>query len=106
MNKKNKFSVPGIYHSLEVRFVRQKWLASYAKDKYIMGYYDEARGCIYVAKELNTQVRIHTFWHEMSHHVDEIMKTIKDEETRCDLQGSFLMRLNKKAASISKKLKK
>lgn len=100
-----QFKVPGIYHPLKVKIVSQKWLASHSKDKYIMGYYDPNLGCIYMTKELKGEVRIHTFWHEMGHHIDMIMEDIKDEETRADLYGGFLMRITRKADQINKKLK-
>lgn len=100
-----QFKVPGIYHPLKVKIVSQKWLAVLAKDKNIMGFYDPNGGTIYVIKELKGDVRVHTFWHEMGHHIDLIMEDIKDEETRSDLYGSFLMRITKKSEQIIKKLK-
>lgn len=101
-----QFNVPGIYHPIKVKLVTRKWLSKYTKDKNIMGFWDPNRGCIYVVRELTTFLRIHTFWHEMSHHIIDTLKEVKNDENKADLLGSHQMRLNKKAKHIVTNLKR
>lgn len=92
MSKKKQFHIPGIYHQLLVRVVTQKWLSKYIKDKNIMGIYEHGDAKIYVVKELARPVKLHTLYHEISHHILETLDGV-EEEQKCDILGSYLMAL-------------
>lgn len=102
--KKKPFMVPGIYHDIAVRVVSQKYVAQRAKDKNTIACYESATQRIYVARELDLQVKLHAFYHELSHHVVDTLEAIPDEENRCDLLGKYLMDLAAARERIEKHL--
>ena len=103
--KTRKFLIPGIYHPIEVRLVSRKWLKRYTKEATILGQYEHFQGLIYLASDLTPEVMIHTLFHEVSHHILDTLEDIKDEEQRCDLLGSYLLKLHQKKDKIKKSLR-
>jgi len=106
MGKKKQFNISGIYHDLTVKIVSKKWMKSRFKDKenVTLGCYENIEGEIYVARELTSEVKKHTVYHEISHHILDTLAAVEDEETRCDLLGSYLMKLTQDRELIEKSL--
>jgi Zn-dependent peptidase ImmA (M78 family) len=98
MKKKKQFYIPGVYHNLTVKTVTKNWMKKRFRDQkdkenVTLGYYEHIEGEIYVARELTPEVKKHTVYHEISHHILDVLEAVADEETRCDLLGSYLMKL-------------
>lgn len=104
MSKKHEFQIQGIYHKITVRFVTQKWLGRKIKDSGIMGCYTASDALIYVAKELAPPIRLHTLYHEISHHIVDVLNTINDEEHKCDILSTYLLKLQEDREMIEKNL--
>ena len=107
MKKKKQFYIPGVYHKLAVKTVSKKWMkkkfnSKSDKDHNVLAYYEHLEGEIYLGRELTPEVRLHTLFHEISHHILDTLDDVKDEETRCDLLGSYLMRLVEEKENILK----
>lgn len=104
MAKRNQFYIQGIYHKILVKVVSKKWLSRYINDKDIMGIYEHADGKIYIVRELPAEVKRHTIYHEIGHHITDTLEGIEDEEQRCDLLGAYLMKLAEDRETIETNL--
>lgn len=104
--KKRKFSIPGLYHSLVVKLVSQKWLSKYLDDPNIMGCYIHEDATVHVVKTLESPVLRHTLYHELAHHILDTLKGVGKEEDRCDLLAAYLMRFPEVHTAIEENLKK
>lgn len=100
--KPRQMLIPGIYHPLQLKLVTQKWLSSFLKDPNVLGAYMHRDSRIYIVKELPAQVKLHTLYHEISHHIQDTLESIDDEEQRCDLLGSYIMKLLDKSDKVEK----
>lgn len=103
MSKKKQFYVQGIYHPVLVKIVSKKWLSRYVKDKDILGIYEHDQAKIYLVRELSPQVKLHTLYHELSHHIISTLEGI-EEEQKCDLLGTFLMKVSEDREKVQRGL--
>jgi hypothetical protein len=113
-SRNTKFTIPGIYHPIEVYVVSRTYLTrkyktlegkrSLGGDEELLGFYNKEINKIYIAKELAPARRFHTFMHEVVHAIEAETAHL-DEEAKCDLVGSYLSNLftnEKVRESISK----
>lgn len=106
MKPKHKFECPGLFHPLIVKIITQKQMDKYLGDKGTLGCYEHDKGLIHITKELTPKVKEHTFFHEIAHHIRDTLSDIKNEETKCDILGSYLMKLQEAKAFIETELSK
>ena len=88
-----RYKIPGLYHDLTVRLLPQKKLGKLMKDAKVIGAYVEDEATIYLSSDLPKDVREHCLYHEISHHILDTLAPIKDEEAKCDLLASYLLKL-------------
>lgn len=94
MRKKlRKFFIPGIYHNLEVRLGLRKTIAKLVKDKNALAFYEHRKCRIHLSEDLPEAVRLHTFFHELSHHIIDTLDETTDDEAKCNILGGYLMKL-------------
>lgn len=93
MRKKNVFKLPGIYHDLIIKFIQLKSVRRGVGDNHTLGYYEHEKGQITLGKELTRSVAEHILMHEISHHIVDTLEAIEAEEDRCDVLGSYLVKL-------------
>jgi Zn-dependent peptidase ImmA (M78 family) len=106
MKPKHKFECPGIHHALIVKIISQKQMDRFLRDKGTLGCYIHEDGLICLTKELTSKVKEHTLFHEIGHHIRDTLRDVKDEETKCDILGSYLMKLLESKEHILKELAK
>lgn len=65
----------------------------YAKgNTQLNGYFDSEKNTVFVTHEQTPERAVHTFFHELIHY-QEAETSRLTEEDRCDLIGSYLMKL-------------
>lgn len=101
---KKQFSVPGMYHPILVNKISSKKLNDNEKEL-VFADYDHNKSIINVDDALAPPVKLHTFYHELSHHIIMTLKNMKNEEDRCDLLASYLINLSDNRDKIKKNLK-
>jgi Zn-dependent peptidase ImmA (M78 family) len=104
MKREKVFMVPGIYHDLKVVQTTRKAVGKWAEDPKAIAAYDHYNGEIRITKDLSEQVKRHSFYHELGHHVRDTLKSVAKEEDKCDLLGAYLMRLADAREEIEKNL--
>ena len=77
-----KIKLPGIHHSIEVRFVTNRYLRKVAEikgpDEEIQGLYWGEQGRIYIDKDLSQAKKVHALMHELVHHILDSTEDMKD----------------------------
>lgn len=58
------------------------------------GLWDEDDNTIYVASNLPTDVQLHTFFHEVGHMLEDILQRVKEDESKADIVGAYLLRIS------------
>lgn len=101
---KKSFYVPGMYHPILVNQISKEKLNKNEPIS-ILGDYDHATAIINVDQSLKPPVKLHTTYHEISHHILSTLKDMKNEEDRCDLLASYLISLSENFDKIKKSLK-
>lgn len=62
--------------------------------KVIHGMWDEDLNTIYIASNLPTDVQLHTFFHEVGHMLEDILQRVRDDESKADILGAYLMKIS------------
>jgi len=101
---KKKFTIPGMYHPITVKLVKKKTLKA-PKGTTYLGDYNHIDAVIRLDKDRNYEVKRHTLYHEISHHIKDTLETMKDEEDHCDVLGGYLIRLIEAQKEIEEILK-
>ncbi len=99
--KKKQFYIQGIYHKLLVKVVSRKSITEMTNDDTCIGAYVHEDGEIFIARTLTPQVALHTLYHEIAHSIIETLENMSAEEDRCDVLGSYLMRLTEDREMIA-----
>lgn len=102
---KRKFEIPGMYHPIIVKLVSAKKLSDGDEENVVSGDYDHEKCVIRLAKESTPEVKRHTLYHEISHHILYVLEAMKSEEDKCDLLASYLIKLSDEKEKVEAVLK-
>lgn len=93
--KFKRFYVPGMFHKLPVSFVSPEWLAKFLERKRpdYYGCYDDDIKAVFLNQKNHYEVKRHTLYHEIAHHILYTLKEMEGEEDKCDVLGRYLMDL-------------
>ena len=103
--KKGQFTISGLYHALIVKLISKKKMIKLDGPD-TMGLYEHVEARIHLVNDLTPEVKRHTLFHEIAHHILDTLKDVKSEETKCDLLGAYLMKLSDESKKIDEELAK
>lgn len=64
------------------------------KDVTLQGLFDEDKNIIYVGSNLPEDVKLHVFFHELSHLMYDSFQRLESEEAVADMLGSYLLKIS------------
>lgn len=92
--KKKSFLIPGMYHPIILNLVSSSELDSDSSEETTMGNYFHFECTINLSNDLAPEVKKHTLYHELSHHILDTLEEINNEEDRCNLLATYLINLS------------
>lgn len=103
--KKGQFTISGLYHALLVKLISKKAMTK-TDGPDTMGFYLHVEAEIQLVKDLTPEVKRHTLYHELAHHILDTLRSIKNDEDKADLLGSLLMKVADEGDLVKKELAK